>query len=162
MKFLLSILVCLIAEIVRSVQILEGVEWGNQNQNIKLFYEDSGEIKEKVKLEDADWTDGTLDVSGYSISAITYSRKGRKFRAYVGNDNHIKEYVDDGTGWDDGDLYAEGEVSHASYYIGQGGLNISVFILRATGEVWQYKYSEADVGPGKNGWDNGTYLFTLP
>ena len=42
------------------------------------------------------WSDSTFGYSGYSISAMTQEQSGSEFRVYVGNDNHIQQYINTG------------------------------------------------------------------
>jgi hypothetical protein len=143
-------------------EILESVSWGSQNQNVRLYYSDSGEIKEKVR-SGGSWSEGSFDYFGNNISVITYVKSGRKFRAYVSNENHIQEYIDSGSGWTTGNFYQEGEVANASYYFDTlGTLHIIVYVVNSSGEIWQYNFDEAKVGLPSKGWDSGTKLFTLP
>jgi hypothetical protein len=163
MRLIYSLLLCSLIGISYSQNVLESLRWGSQLQNVELFYSDSGEIKDKIRSASGVWSQGTFDYPGYYISAISYVKNGRKFRAYVANDSHIQEYINTGSGWTLGDFYKVGEIADASYYFDTlGTLHIIVYLINSTGDLYQYNFDQSKVGlPGK-GWDAGTYLYTLP
>ena len=156
------LLLYLLISLVYTQEVLETLSWGTSNQNIRLYYEDYGEIREMIRSPTGAWNEGSFNYPGYSVSGIVYIKMGRKFRLYVGYESRIQEYIDTGNGWGLGDLYVVGEIADASYYFDSlGSLHIKVIVVRNTKDVYEYLFDEAKVGlPGK-GWTQGKYIFTI-